>query len=94
MKFLKDYDFELHYHQKKANVVVDALSRKSLHVFPLMIQEIVLLEKFMDMNLSITLSHDRIKLNSIRVTSDLKYKSMRLKQVTNYFKRKKVDRTK
>jgi len=32
MKFLKDYDFELHYHPKKANMEADALSRKSLHV--------------------------------------------------------------
>ena len=29
MEFLKDYDFTLHYHPSKANVVVDALSRKS-----------------------------------------------------------------
>ena len=29
MKYLKDYDFTLHYHLGKANVVVDALSRKS-----------------------------------------------------------------
>ena len=28
-KVLKDYDFTLHYHLSKANVVVDALSRKS-----------------------------------------------------------------
>ena len=29
MEFLEDYDFTLHYHLGKANVVVDALSRKS-----------------------------------------------------------------
>ena len=29
MKFLEDYDFTLHYHPGKANVVVDAFSRKS-----------------------------------------------------------------
>ena len=29
MEHLKDYDFTLHYHPNKANVVVDALSRKS-----------------------------------------------------------------
>ena len=29
MEFLEDYDFELQYHLGKANVVADALSRKS-----------------------------------------------------------------
>ena len=29
MEFLENYDFTLHYHHGKANVVVDALSRKS-----------------------------------------------------------------
>ena len=29
MEFLEDYDFTLHYHPDKANVVADALNRKS-----------------------------------------------------------------
>ena len=29
MEFLEDYDFTLHYHPSKANVVADAFSRKS-----------------------------------------------------------------
>ena len=29
MELIKDYDMKLHYHPGKANVVVDALSRKS-----------------------------------------------------------------
>ena len=29
MKYLEDYDFNLNYHQGKANVVADELSRKS-----------------------------------------------------------------
>ena len=29
LELLKDYDLEVHYHPRKANVVADALSRKS-----------------------------------------------------------------
>ena len=32
MEYLEDYDFTLHYHPSKENVVVDALSRKSQEV--------------------------------------------------------------
>lgn len=35
--FLKDYDFGLNYHLGKASVVVDALSKKSLHTSTLMV---------------------------------------------------------
>ena len=34
MEFLEDYDFTLHYHPGKANVVADALSRKSQGLLP------------------------------------------------------------
>ena len=30
MDFIEDYDFELHYHPGKPNVVADARSRKSI----------------------------------------------------------------
>ncbi|XP_027936221.1 uncharacterized protein LOC114191247 [Vigna unguiculata] len=45
MEFLKDYDFELLYHSGKANVVADALSRKTVHTAHLMIKEVELLEE-------------------------------------------------
>ena len=51
MEFLKGYDFELVYHPGKANVVVDALSRKIVHIAHLMIKEVELLEQFRDMKL-------------------------------------------
>ncbi|GAU48377.1 hypothetical protein TSUD_405390 [Trifolium subterraneum] len=40
LEFLKDYDFELSYHPGKANVVADALSRKSLHMITWTIQSL------------------------------------------------------
>ena len=43
IKFLKDYDFELLYHPGKANVVADALSRKTVHTTHLKIKEMELL---------------------------------------------------
>ena len=46
LEFLEDYDFEFSYHPDKANVVVDALSRKSLRIFALMVREMDLLEQF------------------------------------------------
>ena len=39
MELIKDYDMRLHYHPEKANVVADALSRKS-HVNTLMTGEL------------------------------------------------------
>lgn len=49
LKFMKDYHFGLSYHLGKANVLVDALSRKSLHMSMLMVQELELIEQFRDM---------------------------------------------
>jgi len=46
LEFLKDYDFQLSYHPGKANVVADALSRKSLHMSVLMVKELELIEQF------------------------------------------------
>ena len=39
MEFLEDYEFTLHYHPGKANVVADALSRKSRGQFRLQYSE-------------------------------------------------------
>jgi len=51
MKFLKNYDFKLLYHLGKANVVADALSRKTVHTRHIIIKEVELQEKFRDMKL-------------------------------------------
>jgi len=51
LELLKDYDFGLNYHPSKANVVTNALSRKTLHMFAMMGKEFELLEHFRDLSL-------------------------------------------
>ena len=55
MEFLKDYNFEMSYHQGKANVVTDALSRKLVHMATMMIKELELVEAFRDLNLAMVI---------------------------------------
>jgi len=70
MKFLKDYDFKLLYHPGKANVVADALSRKTVHTTHLMIKEVELLEKFRDMKLHVELGSEFIRCSTLTISSD------------------------
>lgn len=44
LEFLEDCDFGINYHPSKVNMVVDALSRKFLHMSMLMVRELELLE--------------------------------------------------
>lgn len=37
LELIEDYDLEIQYHEGKANVVVDALSRKSSHSVNVMV---------------------------------------------------------
>ena len=65
MEILKDYEFDLNYHPSKTNVVVDALSRKSLNVSRMMIKEIELTESFQGLNLGISITPQSIQLSQI-----------------------------
>jgi len=62
LEFLKDYNFQLSYNPGKANVVADALSRKSLHMFALMVKELELIEQFRDLSLVCELTKESVKL--------------------------------
>lgn len=44
LELLKDYDFGLNCHPCKANVMVDALSWKYLHMFDMMVRELEMIE--------------------------------------------------
>lgn len=70
MEFIKDYEFDLLYHPRKANVVVDALSRKIVHVSAMMVQELELVESFRDFKLQVELESDCIRCNSLMVQSE------------------------
>jgi hypothetical protein len=50
LEYLKNFDFQLSYHPRKVNVVADALSRKSLDMYALMVKELELIEQFRDLS--------------------------------------------
>ena len=67
---MKDYDFGLNYHPGKANVVADALSRKTVHMSALMVKEFELLEQFRDLSLVCERTPQSIKLGMLRIDND------------------------
>ncbi|XP_052726210.1 uncharacterized protein LOC128194683 [Vigna angularis] len=71
MEFLKDFDFDLLYHPGKANVVADALSRKSVHISALMVRELELVKSFRDLRLQVEFEADSIRCNNLVVSNDL-----------------------
>jgi len=71
LEFLNDFDFALSYHSVKANVVADALSRKTLHMSALMVKELELIELFRDLSLASVLTSSGVKLGMLKLTSNI-----------------------
>ena len=69
LEFLKDYDFGLIYHSGNANVIVDALSQKILHMSALMARELYLIEKFRDLSLGCDVTTNSVRLGMLKLTS-------------------------
>ncbi|MCI74485.1 hypothetical protein A2U01_0095749, partial [Trifolium medium] len=68
METLKDFDFTLKYHPGKANVVADALSRKSvLACSAVMASQQELLEMFRDLHLAVRFAPGALKFGMITI---------------------------
>lgn len=74
VEFLEDYDFSLKYHPKKANVVDDALSRKSVHISMMMVRKEQLLEEFRNLGLEISVNPKSLKVNALIIKNELENK--------------------
>jgi len=70
LELLKDYDFGLNYHLGKANLVVDTLSRKTLHMSAMMVKELELLEQFRDLSLVCEMSSQSVKLGMLNINNE------------------------
>lgn len=53
------------------DVIVDALSRKSLHMSMLMVQELELIEQFRDISLVYEETHNSVELGMLKLTSGI-----------------------
>ena len=72
MKYLEDYDFELQYYPGKANIVVDALSRKSNgSIASLAMCEWKMIRQIGECNVNLCKFEDQVSLCSIVVQPTL-----------------------
>jgi hypothetical protein len=100
LELIKDYELEIHYHPRKANVVADALSRKaSCHCLTVKTSDITLCQEMEKLNLGM-IQHgtlNQLKLESVllqkiidaqRSDKDMKHIHEKIKAgKANYFKK-------
>ena len=70
MEFMKDYDFSVYYYPGKANVVVDAQSRKSAQMTSLTAEK-RLMEEVEDLDVNLWSINSKVLLGSFRVQPEL-----------------------
>ena len=70
MEFLKDYDFSIFYHPGKANVVADALRRKSAQMASLTVEK-RLMGEIEDLDVNLWFINNKVLLGSFRVQPEL-----------------------
>ena len=66
-------------------MVADTLSKKSLHIFALMIKEEEMLEKFINLSLSIMLELNKICLNQLIVVNNLRKDAIKAQRIDLLF---------
>ena len=69
-KFLKDYGFSLNYHPGKANVVADALSRKTSHMSAMMVKELELIKQFRYISLVCKVTSQSVMLGMLKINNE------------------------
>ncbi|XP_015945132.1 uncharacterized protein LOC107470249 [Arachis duranensis] len=87
MELLKDYDFELSYHPWKANIVADALSKKSLAVSWIRIKEEQLVNKFAELKLDIGKVDRKACLNKLHISRTFKTEIQRPNKTSRSFRK-------
>jgi len=88
MEYLKDFDFDLKYHQGKANVVADALSRKALARAEVSMHTCELYEQVRDLNLTITEICEGLMLQKLEISCDLRSRIVQTQSLDANLKRR------